>query len=147
MSNRRPTRSDSYQWSIVEIMITQEHMESFNNSQGYQHILNPWHYNEEVLELQDKLSEKLWNVIDGYCTQKQKTVLKMFYKDGMTQMEIAKATNCNQSSITKSLNGNQDMNFDKRYGGSYKKLRDILSKDKEFMGLLARIIELQEEKF
>ena len=64
----------------------------------------------------------------------------------MTQIEIAKRLNVNQSSITKSINGNCDYrNGKKIYGGAKKKLRRIANSDAEVQNILDKIADIQNE--
>jgi predicted transcriptional regulator len=68
------------------------------------------------------------------------------YADGYTQMEIAKMLNVNQSSITKSLNGNVDYkNGKKVYGGARKKIRKIIELDDEIKQILQEMADLRDE--
>jgi predicted transcriptional regulator len=63
-------------------------------------------------------------------------------------MEIAKMLNVNQSSITKSLNGNVDYKNGKRiYGGAKKKLNKITEKDDKIKEILAKMAEIRSEKY
>ena len=65
-----------------------------------------------------------------------------------TQMEIAKILNVNQSSITKSLNGNVDYKNGKRiYGGSSKRLRKIIDSDDKIKIILDKMSKIREEKW
>jgi predicted transcriptional regulator len=70
------------------------------------------------------------------------------YADGYTQMEIAKMLDVNQSSITKSLNGNVDYkNGKKVYGGARKKIRKIIESDEKIKSLLKQMNEIRESKW
>ena len=63
-------------------------------------------------------------------------------------MEIAKILNVNQSSITKSLNGNVDYkNGKKVYGGATKKIKKIIESDDKIKDILSRMNELRSEKW
>jgi len=63
-------------------------------------------------------------------------------------MEIAKMLDVNQSSITKSLNGNVDYkNGKKIYGGAKKKLNKIIQNDIKIKDILKRIQELRDEEY
>ena len=56
--------------------------------------------------------------------------------------------NVNQSSITKSLNGNVDYkNGKKIYGGAKKKINKIIQSDEKIMEILRRIADVREEKW
>ena len=54
----------------------------------------------------------------------------------------------NQSSITKSLNGNVDYkNGKKVYGGARKKIRKIIESDEKIKSLLKQMNEIRESKW
>ena len=67
--------------------------------------------------------------------------------EGKTQIEIAKLLHVNQSSITKSINGNTDYrNKNKRiYGGAKKKIMRLAEKDLEIQNIFRRMAELRED--
>lgn len=142
----RSNRSDAYQWRIVEILCPEELWNNFTNQQSITTLLNPWQYDERVLLLKDQLREEFWIIAKDHCTERQYQVLSM-YCDGMTQMEMAKALGVNQSSITKSLNGNVDYKHGSRvYGGVIRKLKRIIDRDEKIQNILQQIQELQEEQ-
>lgn len=100
---RRATRSDRYQSIYHESCHSHDMMESFSNSDSIYNRLNPWNYNEKLLDLEEQLRDEFWRVVDTLLTERQKEVIKLYSKN-KTQMEIAKILKVNQSSITKSLN-------------------------------------------
>ena len=129
MTDRSKNRSDRYQWVLIECPCSPEMMTEVCDSDGIGAQLNPWGYNEELFELKDKLKAAFWRIVDTQLTSRQKEVIHL-YAEGLTQTEIAKKLNVNQSSITKSINGNCDYrNGRKVYGGARKKLRKIADKD------------------
>ncbi len=142
----RKTRSQAYQYKFAEIATTGEFLESFSNSSSLGSSLNPFFYNEKVLELEDKLKEKFWNLCESILTENQKSILKLT-RDGYTQLEIAKILDINQSSICKCLYGNIDYSGGKPkvYGGVTKKLKKYISKNTEIKDLLNELLELREE--
>ena len=122
---KRQTRSDHYQWLIVETVCSNEMMEAFSNEDSIYNRLNPFQYNEDLLELEDELKVEFWRIVDTLLTARQRQVIKLC-SDGYTQMEIAEMLNVNQSSITKSLNGNVDYKNGKvTYGGTKKKIKKM----------------------
>lgn len=138
-------RSDKYQHVIVESPCSPELLTEFAEIQSIGGRLNDLVYNEELYELQDQLKIEFWRIIDTQLTQRQREVLHL-YADGYTQIEIAKMLDVNQSSITKSINGNCDYRNGKRiYGGAKKKLRRMVSKDEKIQQILLRISEIQED--
>jgi len=141
--SKRPTRSDKYQHLIVESAFSNEMMESFSNDDSIYSRLNPFEYNEDLLDLEDELKKEFWRVVDDLLTDRQKAVLKLA-SEGLTQMEIAKKLKVNQSSITKSLNGNVDYkNGKKVYGGSKKKILKIIENDEKIRNILNKMKEIR----
>jgi len=140
--DKRKNRSDSYQHFIAEICTSPDILTEISDQRSILSNLNPYAYNEELLELQDRLKEAYWRIIDTKLTPRQREVIHLC-KEGFTQCEIAKTLNVNQSSITKSIHGNCDYKNGKRvYGGAKKKLQKIASEDEEIQELIRRIAEL-----
>jgi predicted DNA-binding protein YlxM (UPF0122 family) len=153
MSIKRPNRSDHYQVFFHEFICSSEMMESFCNEDSISARLNPFEYNESLLELEDRLKQEFWRVVDSLLTSRQKEVIHL-YADGYTQMEIAKMLKVNQSSITKSINGNVDYKniIDGKgkktvYGGTKRKLKKIIEMDDKIQEILAQISEIRAEKW
>lgn len=153
----RKTRSSAYQNLFCETSCPNEMLESFSNEESVYKRLNPFSYNDDIAELEEMLRKEFWRIVDTQLTERQKIVLKLAAQ-GSTQMEIAKILNVNQSSITKSLNGNVDYSkCDKKnsdnnknkvsYGGSKKRLRKLLSEDKKIQEILLKIADLRGETF
>ena len=145
---RRPNRSDHYQHLLLETACSNDMMESFPNEDSIHNRLSGgFIYDETLIELEDQLKVEFWRVVDTLLTPRQKEVIRL-YSDGYTQMEIAKMLNVNQSSITKSLNGNVDYkNGKKVYGGAKKKLNKIIENDEKIKEILLKISEIREEKW
>jgi RNA polymerase sigma factor (sigma-70 family) len=147
MTTKRQNRSDRYQWVLLETVCSNDMMEAFCNEDSISARLNPFEYNEELIELEDQLKKEFWRVVDTLLTPRQREVIRL-YADGYTQMEIAKMLNVNQSSITKSLNGNVDYkNGKKIYGGARKKIRKIIENDEKIKEILNKIRDTREEKW
>jgi DNA-binding CsgD family transcriptional regulator len=147
MKAERKSRSDHYQFLILELSCSNEMMEAFTNGDSIYNRLNPFKYDEEVLLLEEQLRVEFWRIVDTMLTPRQKQVIRL-YADGYTQMEIAKMLNVNQSSITKSLNGNVDYSVGRKsYGGSTKKIKKIVETDEKIQAILKRIGEIKEEKW
>ncbi len=144
---RRKNRSDKYQWVLLETVCSNDMMESFCNEDSISARLNPFEYNEDLIELEEQLKKEFWRVVDTLLTSRQREVIRL-YADGYTQMEIAKMLNVNQSSITKSLNGNVDYkNGKKIYGGARKKIRKIIENDEKIKDILNKMRDAREEKW
>lgn len=143
MVDRTKNRSDRYQWVLIELPCSPEMLTEVSDAQGmtgYGHH----NYKEELLDLHDQLLEAFWRIVD-MLTPRQRQVLRLYAK-GLTQIEIAKVLNVNQSSITKSINGNTDYrNGKKVYGGARKKLLRLAAKDKEIQTIFNRISEIESE--
>ena len=147
MINKRSNRSDKYQWVLLETVCSNEMMETFCNEDSIYNRLNPFEYNENLIELEEQLKKEFWRVVDTLLTPRQREVIRL-YADGYTQMEIAKMLNVNQSSITKSLNGNVDYkNGKKVYGGAKKKINKIIQSDEKIMEILRKMSEVRSEKW
>jgi DNA-binding CsgD family transcriptional regulator len=147
MINKRSNRSDKYQWVLLETVCSNEMMEAFCNEDSISARLNPFEYNEDLIELEDQLKKEFWRVVDTLLTSRQRDVIRL-YADGYTQMEIAKMLNVNQSSITKSLNGNVDYkNGKKVYGGTRKKIKKIIELDDTIKDILHKMQEIRDEKW
>ena len=145
-TKKRKNRSDAYQVFFLESAFSSEMMEVFCNTDSISHRLNPFEYDEELIDLEDQLKVEFWRVVDS-LTDRQKEVLKL-YSDGYTQMEIAKKLHVNQSSITKSLRGNVDYSKNKRsYGGSEKKIKKIIESDEKIREILRKMQECRIEKW
>lgn len=145
--DRRKNRSDLYQNLFCEVLFANEMLEIFSNDDSIKRKLNPFDYDEEIMDLEDQLKKEFWRIVETMLTPRQRDVIRL-YAEGYTQMEIAKKLNVNQSSITKSLNGNVDYKNSKRaYGGSLKKMNKIIEQDTKIQEILTRIRELKEEQW
>ena len=148
--DNRPVRSDKYQYKIREISVDHENMGWATNAHHLYHDLNPYEYNERVLELEQQLRDEMWKIAQTALTENQTKILKL-RMDGYTQMEISKMLDCNQSSITKCLMGNSiysKVNGKKvnTHGGVVKKLRKLCLKNEKIVKILKEINDLQQEK-
>lgn len=144
---KRKNRSDKYQWVLLETVCSNDMMEAFCNEDSIYNRLNPFEYNEDLMELEDQLKKEFWRVVDTLLTSRQREVIRL-YADGYTQMEIAKMLDVNQSSITKSLNGNVDYkNGKKIYGGARKKIRKIIENDEKIKNILEQMNQIRQSKW
>lgn len=145
---RRKNRSDKYQWVLLETVCSNDMMEAFCNEDSiYSRLTGGFVYDESLIELEEQLKKEFWRVVDTLLTPRQREVIRL-YADGYTQMEIAKMLNVNQSSITKSLNGNVDYkNGKKIYGGARKKIRKIIENDEKIKEILSKMQAARDEKW
>ncbi|MCW4027876.1 MAG: LuxR C-terminal-related transcriptional regulator [Candidatus Bathyarchaeota archaeon] len=142
--DRKKNRSDRYQSLFAELPYSNEMMAEFPEAQGLVENYKP-EDRERLMDLRDDLREELWRLVDNELTARQRQVIRL-YAQGYTQIEIAKQLNVNQSSITKSINGNCDYrNGKKIYGGARKKLRRLADKDPEIQTIIAQIAEIHSE--
>lgn len=140
-------RSNAYQHLFAEIVSPPEKLVEFSDAQDMAGLLNYSNYKEERSDLQEKLNQSYWRLIDTKLTPRQRQVLH-FTADGYTQTEIAKHLGVNQSSITKSINGNCDYkNGRKIYGGAKKKLQTLAKKDPEVQSILQQMAELNNDSY
>lgn len=145
--DRKKNRSDHYQWIFSESLCPTEILNIFPNEDSISHKLNPYQYNEEVMDLEDELKKEFWRIVNDLLTPRQRDVIRLA-ADGYTQMEIAKILDVNQSSITKSINGNVDYkNSKKSYGGSKRKLIKIIENDPKIKEILLKIQELRDTRW
>lgn len=143
----RTSRSQGYQNFFFESICSNDMMEAFSNEESIYDRLNPYEYNEELLELEDQLKVEFWRIVDTLLTPRQRDVIKL-YSDGYTQMEIAKILGVNQSSVTKSLHGNVNYKDGKKvYGGSRRKINKIIETDFKVKEILAKMNEIRANKW
>jgi predicted transcriptional regulator len=145
---RRPNRSDKYQDLFHETVVPNDMMESFPNDDSISSRLSGgFAYDESVLELEDQLKQEFWRIVDNLLTPRQREVIRLC-AEGYTQMEIAKMLNVNQSSITKSLNGNVDYKHGRKvYGGARKKIGKIIDNDEKILDIFKQINEKRSDKW
>lgn len=139
---RKKNRSDYYQSIFAELCFSPEMLTEFSDASGLTAQMNA--YNEELLDLRDSLKEHMWRLINTELTKRQCEVITLWLKEELTQVQIAKRLKVNQSSITKSINGNTDYrgNGKRSYGGAKKKLIRLVQKDPEIQQILNRITEI-----
>lgn len=147
MIDRNKNRSDSYQYILIESPCSPDILTEVADAEGVHSRLNAFGYNEELLDLKEKLKEEFWRLVDENLTERQVEVLHLVAV-GKTQTEIAKKLGVNQSSITKSINGNCDYRSDKgkrSYGGSLKRISKLVATDKVIQQILNRIQEISSD--
>ena len=139
------TRSAGYQYLLLESSTTPEVITECSDQYNF-HGINDNVNSELMHDLKDQLKEERWKLILSQLTSRQKQVIKLWAK-GKTQIEIAKILSVNQSSVTKSINGNVDYRNGKKgkrvYGGAKKKLRKLQAKDPVIQDILQQIFELE----
>lgn len=148
MNEKRSNRSDKYQYILLETVCSNDMMEAFCNEDSiYNRLTGGFAYDETLIALEDELKKEFWRVVNTLLTPRQREVIRL-YADGYTQMEIAKILNVNQSSITKSLNGNVDYkNGKKIYGGARKKIKKIIENDEKIKIILSKMAEVRDDRW
>jgi DNA-binding CsgD family transcriptional regulator len=141
---RKTNRSNGYQHLFAEQPYSNEMMAEFSEAQGLVENYNP-EDREQLLVLREQLKGEFWRLAKENLTGRQFQVIELLSK-GYTQIEIAKQLNVNQSSITKSVNGNCDYrNGRKIYGGAKKKLRRLADRDPKIQDIITQIAEIHSQ--
>lgn len=136
------TRSQTYQYKVLERISSDDYLKTLDSNKGLTGFLN--YDSEEVKELQDQLLERLWQLIDIHCTDKQKLILNLLYKEGLTQQEVADFRGISQSTVNKCIHGNVDYKNNKRTsGGIIHKLQPIFKQDTISQNIINQIKELK----
>ena len=141
MAKRKKTRrSKRYQHKIVEIGFDSAKLNNFPLERGIGEILESNAYDEEIVNLREKLLDELYDIINGdYLTSHQKKILMMRLM-GKTQNEIAEHLGITQSAVHKAMHGNIDYkNNKKRYGGIVKKLKKICKNNEVIQDILEKM--------
>ena len=144
----KPNRSDKYQVLFHETPCSNDMMENFSNLDSiYAHLSNGFIYNEDYLNLQDRLKDEFWRLAEQVCTDRQLEIMGLLCQ-GMTQWEIAKTLGVNQSSVTKSVRGNTDYSTipgaKRVYGGLVKKMTKAVERDPIIQQLLLQLQTCQD---
>lgn len=146
VADKHKNRSDRYQPIFAELPYSHDMLAEFSEAQGIVENYSP-EDREKLMDLKEALFKEFWRLVDQELTPRQAEVIKLCAR-GYTQIEIAKTLGVNQSSITKSINGNCDYRsstgkkdkVNKRsYGGSKRKLRRLIADDEKIKEILEEI--------
>jgi DNA-directed RNA polymerase specialized sigma24 family protein len=146
----RQNRSSHYQSLFAETTYSHDMLSSFSNEDSISARLNPFEYDERLIELEEELRIEFWKIVNSELTDRQRDVIRL-YADGYTQCEIAKKLSVNQSSVAKNLSGN--VQYDKEngtrkfFGGSKKRLNKIIDTNEKILLILRKMAELRSEKW
>jgi DNA-binding CsgD family transcriptional regulator len=141
---RKSNRSNGYQHLFAEQPYSNEMMAEFSEAQGLVENYNS-EDREQLLVLREELRVAFWALAKQHLTDRQFQVIELLAQ-GFTQIEIAKKLHVNQSSITKSVNGNCDYrNGRKIYGGAKKKLCRLSDKDPKIQEIINQITEIHSQ--
>jgi transcriptional regulator with XRE-family HTH domain len=139
MSEKRGSRSDSYQWVYKEILCdfspTSPASEFWLSDQSL-HLSK----SEEVLQLEEELINMFWQTP---LTDKQSHQLSLIRANpNITQTELAKLTGVNQSTIWKSLHGRQTK--DSMTGGIDNRIMHSCLQREPFRAIAQQLYQLDE---
>lgn len=130
-------RSQKYQYLFQEILVepSSEQLANKNSQDSVQ-----------MREIKLDISERLIQIANDILTEKQRDIFNYYFVKGLTQTDIAKKMKINQSSVTKSINGNFEYSDGGRmcYGGSLKKIRRAAEKDDLIIKLYQKLDEIKE---
>jgi DNA-binding CsgD family transcriptional regulator len=109
------------------------------------HALAPDPNELELRELRAELAERLIQIAEDVGTERQRTILRLWLSGKYTQLQIGELCGVCQTTVFKTLNGNDTYLPDGRilrYGGLLKKIEKAAQGDPLCSSLLARIAEL-----
>lgn len=131
----RATRSDQYQYKLLEIPV---------DFSQYQIIAEEQYDIEIYKELQEQLLKRIFELIDINFNEKEKLIMS-YYLQNLTQADIAKKLKLTQSTIYKHLFGAEKRFVDKKTkrktqsyasGGMIGKLKILIDNDEEMQIIL-----------
>ncbi len=136
---KKRSRSDVYQYRMVEVSIDPYILSHFSIEDGFGEQIRTSGYSEEIMELRKTLMNEIYRLIKTILTERQKEVINLRL-NGLTQVEIAEALGIHQTTVHKTISGNIDYkNGEARYGGAIKKLQKACIRDDKIKDLLKRI--------
>lgn len=138
--------SQKYQYLFREVLTTPFEMHDYYTC-SQMDILNRLNENE-VIELEKQLEDRLWQLIDTRLTRKQVAacqILKLAINENQGQVWMANQLGVNQSSIAKYFIGNTCYKGGvvKRYGGIAAKLTKIIQNDEVIHSLLYKLEDME----
>jgi len=119
---RRKTRSDRYQYLIVEKLVKDRFWEYRDLHELYDAPEVSEERLDELLSLDDQLFDLLKQIALRELTDNQRAIMNLSL-DGMTQVEIADELGLSQPTVQKTLRGSWSSEYKKYYGGIVNKLR------------------------
>lgn len=128
---------------FIELSLDPFAMSNFSNEQSLSSYLSS--NSEDFQALRLELLKEVLFIIDTHCTNKQKQIVKMVFLEEKTQTQVALDTDRTQSTICKSLIGNDVMDGRKKYGGVMRKVRKFCKKNKKIQEILKQMRELCEK--
>lgn len=137
----RPTRSDKYQYLILERAVDTPFLHSFSLHDGL-YSANDALVEEQLYTLRERMKKRMYELMEIHLTERQKILINM-WTDGYTQMEMAKILGINQSSVTKSIHGNVEYKSGRKvYGGTIKKMKKLVVDDPEMQEIFREMDDL-----
>lgn len=140
----RPPRSASYQHTIRELPWASESFDALMSTDTSSDL--DIAVIERIEDLKIELLELVKLEVDLHLTAWQANVIRMYYFEHKTQLEIAHLLGVNQSCITKSITGSHIYKTKKaphKIGGAIRKLKKICYKNEKILNILNEITELK----
>ena len=145
----RPARSDKYQYVLLETSFAPPDLELIAQSVGV-YSFQQNEKREHLLDLDEELGLEFNRFLEQCLTPRQLQIYQL-YSTGISQTEIANLLNVNQSSITKSLVGNQEYDRvtglpTKMYGGTKKKIRRLVPNYQPILTIMRSIWSVLDDR-
>lgn len=143
-SLKRNARSEKYQYLFLEIPVGDDKLNIYEDTESIGgrdiNAINK----ERILDLQEQLKDRMFELMKIHATERQQYIVGEWMK-GKTQLEMAKDLNVNQSSITKSINGNTSYgkNNKKQHGGLIIKMQKVCASDPQIQAIMEELSDLQ----
>lgn len=102
-----------------EIPLTDQMLDAWMAARALEAVADP-----ERERLHGELVAILRELVSTRLTDRQRTIVEMYYFDGLTQEQIAAQLGIAQQVVSRQLFG--DLRNGKRVGGAIKRLRDVL---------------------
>lgn len=123
-------QSQSYQWKFYEVPLEPETMAYFPDNKDNDQLL---------LEKRDQLLARILELAPQILTNKQYTIFKMYFLDGISTPSIARILDVNISGVRSNLKGATN---NKGNNGALPKLKNYLMKDTVTQDILKEINDL-----
>jgi hypothetical protein len=129
-------RSSAYQYLFWERSYSQEALDAFTTNEG---LYVQAAFDEETKDLLAQLHRRYWEIAKKTLTMRQFAILDLL-RMGFSQAETAKTLKCTQSTINKSIWGNDIYCAQrKRYGGIAKAWKNAARTDPEVLAILQKL--------
>jgi DNA-binding CsgD family transcriptional regulator len=145
---KRSSRSDTYQWRVLEIPVDMSPTSPATNWNSTESLYSIYSIEQEQIDILDALAHNRLSelVLGGKKTKGLTTRQKQIWQlllQGMTQHEMAATLHCHQSTITKTIHGDQQKK-NIYYGGIEAKLKNICLRDNQFRIIIQQLAEYNQ---